>query len=129
MVITCAKEGCIKRPRYNYWSEKKGLYCFEHKLDLMLDVLSKKCRYDQCCKRPTCNYSNEKNGVYCSTHKLEGMVDVLSKKCLHCDKIPAYNIPNETVIQAVVENITQLRQYLTKINSVINSIQVDMESL
>jgi hypothetical protein len=34
----CSEEGCNSRPRFNIEGSKKGLYCFTHKKENMVDV-------------------------------------------------------------------------------------------
>ena len=94
----CINPECNTRANFNYSNETKGLYCNEHKLDGMVNVVSKKCNNPDCNKQPWYNYMNEKKGLYCTVHKLDGMIDILHKKCNNpdCIKQPIYNYSNET---------------------------------
>ena len=77
----CIIEDCKTRPIYNKEGEKKPLYCSKHKLDGMVDVISKTCIYEGCKVRPTYNKEGEKKPLYCNKHKLDSMVNVVSKTC------------------------------------------------
>ena len=37
----CVHDGCKKRPTYNIEGETKALYCKDHKLEGMINVVSK----------------------------------------------------------------------------------------
>jgi len=39
----CQHENCKKIPCFNYEGESKAIYCSEHKLENMIDIVSKKC--------------------------------------------------------------------------------------
>ena len=77
----CKRDGCKKQPYYNNDGQTKGLYCFIHKLDGMVDVKNTHCIKDDCKKRPSFNNDGETKGLYCFIHKLDGMVDVKNKRC------------------------------------------------
>lgn len=94
----CIREGCkIKNSCFNYEDEKKGLYCSEHKLDGMINVIDKTCIHPGCKTRPSCNFIGHNKKLYCGTHKLEGMIDVSNKPCLFpgCITRPTYNKEGE----------------------------------
>ena len=82
---------CDKRASFNFMHYKRPEYCNFHKLDGMIDVVSKKCHL--CNRRPTYNYKTEKQALYCKIHKLEGMVDKKNKRCeFHtCDIRASFN--------------------------------------
>ena len=61
----CIHEDCIKIPTFNFSTETKGLYCFEHKKENMIDVKSKRCIHEGCIKIPTFNFPTETKGLYC----------------------------------------------------------------
>jgi hypothetical protein len=88
---TCKK--CNNRPLYNYKGEKMGIYCKEHKLDDMIDVLNKTCIIGNCELKPSYNYKGKKEYLYCKTHKLDDMVDIKHKTCIidNCEITPFYN--------------------------------------
>jgi hypothetical protein len=77
----CIHEGCIIRPHYNYSNEKTAIYCFEHKLENMVNIVSKSCIFEGCNIRPSYNYDGETKRLYCKTHKLDNMIDIASKRC------------------------------------------------
>ena len=37
----CIYEGCATRPSFNFEGESKGLYCFQHKLFGMINIINK----------------------------------------------------------------------------------------
>lgn len=92
----CKIGGCITQPSYNYYG-KKAIFCFNHKLDGMINVNIKKCNYENCNKIPSFNYPTETICLYCKQHKLEGMLDIKHNKCIHheCTKRPNYNYVSE----------------------------------
>jgi hypothetical protein len=94
----CIREGCRVRPSYNKEGETKALYCSEHKLEGMVDVVSKTCIHEGCRVQPHYNKEGETKALYCSEHKLEGMVDVKNKTCIHegCKVRSFYNKEGET---------------------------------
>ncbi|CAN0331993.1 unnamed protein product, partial [Discosporangium mesarthrocarpum] len=71
----------------------KAMYCPQHKLANMEDVVNRHCQYDRpgaqpCRKCPSYAFEGEK--VFCATHKQEGMVDVKSRRCKipNCWRVP-----------------------------------------
>jgi len=90
--IKCTFENCNKIPIFNYQNETKALYCFEHKLDNMIDIINKKCL--NCNLRAYYNLPNEKSALYCKNHKKDNMIIVTNKNCLDCNKKPGYNYKN-----------------------------------
>ena len=93
----CIHPNCKTRPAFNIDGEKTALYCSIHKLEGMVNVISKTCIYLNCKKYPVYNIDGEKTALYCSIHKLEGMVNVISKRCIHanCKKYSSFNIEGE----------------------------------
>jgi hypothetical protein len=107
----CNNINCKTRPTFNYENEKKAIYCSIHKLEGMIDVISKTCLYEGCKKQPTFNYENEKIAIYCVKHKLEDMIDIKNKKCLHegCKTLPNFNYENEkTAIYCVKHKLEDM---------------------
>ena len=95
----CQHPNCTKYSCFNLPTETKGIYCFEHKKEKMVDVKSRKCRYPNCTKQPTFNLPTETRGLFCFEHKKENMVNVTSKRICqrpNCTKIPTFNLPTET---------------------------------
>jgi hypothetical protein len=75
---TCEK--CDKRPIFNYEGKKMARFCFEHKLDKMIDVVNNLCIIQNCGIRASFNYQGLKKGLYCAKHQLEDMINVVDKK-------------------------------------------------
>ncbi len=94
----CIEEGCKTAPNYNYEGETKRLYCALHKLNNMVNVVSKPCIYEGCKKQPAFNYEDQTKGLYCTMHKLDNMINVKDKTCIEkgCKKIPSYNYEDKT---------------------------------
>ena len=89
----CKHADCKKVAVFNFASKTKGVYCFHHKEEGMVDVKHKKCL--ECKKIPAFNVEGETNGVYCADHKKKGMVNVVSKTCLECKKQPYFNVEGQ----------------------------------
>ena len=99
----CLNKDCNIQAVFNYKNYlsinhitcRKNIYCSKHKLNSMVDIISKKCIV--CYKKqPVFNYKGEKFALYCGDCKLNGMVDIKSKKCINCKiKHPAFNYKNE----------------------------------
>ena len=71
----CMHEHCTKRPNFNLPTETKGLYCFEHKLENMISVKSKKCQEKKCKDLAMYGFSN-KRAQYCASHQKPNMVNI-----------------------------------------------------
>jgi hypothetical protein len=41
-------DDCYKYPIFNYRKEKKGIYCYNHRLFDMINVVSKRCKTHMC---------------------------------------------------------------------------------
>ena len=77
----CIYLNCKKIPSYNVESEKKALYCYEHKKDDMMNVKAKKCIYPNCKIIACYNVEGKKSGLYCVEHKKENMINVTNNTC------------------------------------------------
>jgi hypothetical protein len=44
----CSFEDCYKYPIFNYINQKKGIYCYDHRLLNMINVVSKRCKTHLC---------------------------------------------------------------------------------
>ena len=98
MVKKCIYENCNKIPTFNLPTETRGLYCFEHKKENMINVKHKRCIHPNCNKQPSFNLPTETRGLYCFEHKKENMICVTVKRCIHpnCNTRPSFNLPTET---------------------------------
>ena len=74
---------CDKNANYGI-NKKSQRYCVNHKLDDMVDIISKKCITCNI-TRSNFNYSNESKALYCGDCKLNDMIDIKSKKCNNCN--------------------------------------------
>ena len=97
MPIKCIHQNCTSRPSYNLPTEKKSLYCKEHKKDNMIIVKNRQCNNENCNKQASYNISTENIPLYCKEHIKENMIDIRSKRCLYenCNRGPSYNLPTE----------------------------------
>ena len=95
----CIHENCMTLPIFNLQTEKKPLYCNIHKLENMINVISKRCIHENCMTQPSYNISTEKIALYCNIHKKENMINVKDKRCIHenCMTRPNFNIPTEKI--------------------------------
>jgi hypothetical protein len=68
-------------PVYNYYGQSKAIYCAQHKLPNMINIISKRCIYEGCMIIPNYNYDGQTKSLYCAQHKLDNMIDIKNKKC------------------------------------------------
>lgn len=78
---TCIHTNCKKYPRFNTINNTIGLYCCQHKLPNMYDVVSRMCIHDSCMKIPKFNTKSKSYGIYCFEHKLKNMINVVERPC------------------------------------------------
>lgn len=66
---TCLEENCDKQSYFNYKNEIVGLYCYTHKKDTMINVVTPSCKNDW---YETLVYSNKYEGycLHCFMHIL-----------------------------------------------------------
>jgi hypothetical protein len=78
------KDICLNQPSFGYEENNKVKRCSQHREDIMVDVVHKKCNFPKCKKQ--CNFGYEETGIAqrCGKHR-EDMVDVIHKKCNHPD--------------------------------------------
>lgn len=96
----CNGEKCLKSPAFNFPGEKRGMYCNDHKLVNMVNVVTKiiPCFYENCSnKAPFRDIENIKIR-YCKEHK---KTDSFIKKhhlCMgdECFRKASYNFPGNT---------------------------------
>jgi len=88
---------CKKTAYFNYSGNTIGVYCKEHALEGMVNVVDKKCQEPQCDKRPLYNMPGIKPPVYCKMHALHGMIDVMNPRCVEtgCTKHSVCNFPGQ----------------------------------
>ncbi len=97
VIKKCIYPGCKIHPVFNIPNKSGGLYCNEHKLPNMINVLVKQCIHPDCKTRPHFNMPNQKGGLYCSIHKLTNMVNVIEKTCIYtdCKTHPSFNMKDK----------------------------------
>jgi hypothetical protein len=82
----CVHEHCMKRPYYNLPTETRPLYCFEHKLEYMINVWKRKCDENKC-KEVAIYGWRGKRKQFCFDHKVDEMINLFEEnKCIECDK-------------------------------------------
>jgi hypothetical protein len=93
----CIEPGCITMCKYNFPTEKKGIYCSEHKKETMINVISKRCIEPGCMTIPIYNFMNETKAIYCFEHKKDLMINVKSRRCIElgCNTLSNYNFQTE----------------------------------
>ena len=84
-----------------------GLYCVDHKTDVMVDVVHIKCKQKGCKTRPSYNIEGL-SPLYCAAHAKDDMVNVVSHTCTdpNCktlatfgnegDKVPTFCLAHKT---------------------------------
>ena len=60
----CNFEGCKIIPQFNFEGLKKGLFCFTHKLEGMIDVKHKRCEYKGCKTRSAYNIEGNSKALF-----------------------------------------------------------------
>jgi hypothetical protein len=87
----CEAEGCKKHPSFNMKGLVGGRFCSAHKMEGMIDVISKRC--EECNKQAAFNFEGQTRGRFCSSHKAVGMINVKDKLCemVGCSKYPTAN--------------------------------------
>ena len=93
----CKENGCRIIPVFNNPGETRGIYCYAHKIEGMVNVASKTCIHPECKKQPSYNEEGETKKLYCNAHKLAGMVNVKHGSCNHpgCKIRPSYKKEGE----------------------------------
>lgn len=64
----CQHEGCETRAIYNYKTQKKPIFCEEHKLIGMVNIVDKRCEVENCIKMAT-HAGPDKVKRFCAEHK------------------------------------------------------------
>jgi hypothetical protein len=95
----CISNGCNKQSSFNYKLKQKFLYCLNHKLNNMINVKHKTCKYDNCITLPSYGFEIKKP-LYCKIHAENNMIDVINKKCKYdnCNLRPCYGIELQSPI-------------------------------
>ena len=70
----CNEPSCKKEASCNYAGEIRSRFCSSHKLVNMVNVKTKRCKYENCTTNPTFYFENDKSNLYCSQHKQDGMI-------------------------------------------------------
>ena len=65
----CIFEDCKTQPYFNIKGKTKGLYCYVHKKENMINVNCKICIFEGCNTQPNYNFKDEKIAMYCYVHK------------------------------------------------------------
>jgi hypothetical protein len=77
-VNLCSAEGCKITARFNKAGEKRGVFCFSHKLDGMIDVHIIRC--DECLTTASYGIPGTKQ-THCARHRQPGMIQRSSHNC------------------------------------------------
>lgn len=92
--ICCQKDDCIKRPTYGY-HRNQSIFCHQHKLKNMKDVINTICEIEKCDKRAY--YGNNENKTrFCNKHKKKLMQRnyIINCKEKDCNTQPNFGFPN-----------------------------------
>lgn len=73
------------------------MFCAEHKLEGMVNLVNIICERDGCDTTATFNLPGETSRRFCSKHKENGMMSIGAKQCQHesCTTYPSFNFPEE----------------------------------
>jgi hypothetical protein len=69
----CIESDCKTYSVFNYEDQMKGIYCYKHKLEDMVNVKMKRCSNSKCSQLARFNFHNKKP-LYCLEHKSDNMV-------------------------------------------------------
>lgn len=97
MPTYCKEKDCKKQALFNFKEKSKPKYCGSHRIDKMINVMSKKCKETGCYKQPVYNYIGETSGKYCFNHRKDEMINIRNKRCEHskCNKRALFNYNNK----------------------------------
>ena len=93
--MICQVLECNTRAYFNFPKTQHGIRCASHRLDGMVNVYNKTCKYDACLKRPLFNFVGENRGITCKEHAEECMVDLQNPKCPICNRYGGFNHPGQ----------------------------------
>lgn len=65
---------CYRQPSFNFFGSVGGIYCHQHKIPGMVNVVNKCCEHEGCVKRPSFNFPNIRPARFCGQHRVTGMV-------------------------------------------------------
>jgi len=92
---TCEHPMCKSEATFNFEGEGSGIYCTQHRIDAMVDVISflpevmnikvdikseSLCQVDGCVKTALFNFGKETVAKFCPEHKLKNMVRLEKKR-------------------------------------------------
>jgi hypothetical protein len=85
---------CETQASFGEEGDKQPSRCSKHRLDGMVNVVSKHCLYDGCNTQPSYGMEVDKKASYCFIHKKENMINIKGKRCLYdgCKKQPSYGM-------------------------------------
>ncbi len=69
----CNHTGCPKQATCNVPGAPGGLFCGQHKLEGMVNVVLKRCAHDGCETFPSFGHPGQPGVQYCRLHKEPGM--------------------------------------------------------
>ncbi len=96
-------EKCDIRPTFGFPGNTRALYCSDHVIPGMQDIMNTKCDYFGCIIQPTFNFEGLPK-KRCFKHKEDGMINVTAKRCEFpgCLHQPTFNYENEkTAIRCI----------------------------
>jgi hypothetical protein len=91
----------------------------------MVDIKSKKCKFDNCNKQPSYNYKTEKIALYCKNHKKDNMIDIKHELCNYCNstrKNNKYNLYCASCYYYLNPNEIKSRNHKSKENQIISDL-------
>ena len=65
----CIEDNCKTHPVFNILGTNKGMFCFKHKKEDMVNVKNKICIYQNCSTQASYNIKGETNKLYCKKTK------------------------------------------------------------
>jgi hypothetical protein len=78
----CNHKDCTTFPSYNYPKEKRGIYCYKHKLPTMINIKNNTlCIEPECKLNASFGLPNTSVKLYCSTHAKDDMINLSVRRC------------------------------------------------
>jgi len=72
----CKQDGCSRRATHNYKGTRGRIFCSDHALSGMLNVMNRRCAFGDCRTQARHNFPGEKQGIFCFEHRSKGMINV-----------------------------------------------------
>lgn len=112
--MICGHDKCSKRSSYGF-EYKKPIYCAEHFINGMRNVVHKHCIHDGCYKRASYGLEDKK-ATHCLTHVLKNMRNVINKQCEveGCYTMPTFGLEDKMPTHCSKHMLKNMRDVIHK---------------